>query len=132
MRRSTLALPVLALALGAAACSDSDSGGPDEAAGGGAEEFCGDFQDLEERYADDADADPEVVLDELDALEPPDEIADDYQQLIDALRETSTLDPANEEDVARAQEIAAETQEANQNVSTFLAEECEIDTSATP
>jgi uncharacterized protein (DUF433 family) len=131
MRRSTLALPVLALALGVA-CSDSDSGGPDEAAGGSADAFCGDFQDLEERYADDADADPEVVLDELDALEPPDEIADDYQQLIDALRETSTLDPANEEDVARAQEIAAETQEANQNVSTFLAEECEIDTSATP
>ncbi|HLT68822.1 MAG TPA: hypothetical protein VKZ72_01575 [Acidimicrobiales bacterium] len=131
MRPSFLALPVLALALGAA-CSDSDSGGPDESAGGSAEEFCGDFQDLEERYAEDVDADPEVVLDELDALEPPDDIADDYQQLIDALRETNTLDPASEEDVARAQEIAEETQEANENVSTFLAEECEIDTSAGP
>ena len=100
--------------------------------GGSAEEFCGDFQDLEESYAEDVDEDPEVVLDELDALEPPDDIADDYQQLIDALRETNTLDPASEEDVARAQEIAEETQEANENVSTFLAEECEIDTSAGP
>jgi hypothetical protein len=126
MRRTFLGLATAGL-LAVIGCSDSDVGGGQAASGGGsAEEFCTEFQALDERFADDPDASIDDVISALESLDPPAEIADDFQEVLDVARESAELDPSDSEAIAEFQETAEESVEAEQRVTEFLDEECDV------
>lgn len=133
MRRTLIAL-VSAGLLAASGCSDSDAGDPNadgddsNAAAGSAESFCADFQALDDRFAEDPEAasDPEVVLQALEDLDPPDEIADDFETMVDVSRSTADIDQSDPEAMADAQAEIESATEAQERVSAYLDEECGI------
>jgi hypothetical protein len=121
---STLARRVVALAaapvllLGLAACGDDD----DDASG-----FCDDARSVDEQMTD-LDIESGNLADiaaAMDDIEPPSEIADDWDAMVEgfqALSEADLEDPAAFEDPA-----IQEADEASQRVGTYLQEECDID-----
>jgi hypothetical protein len=121
MRRTLIGLAAITL-LGVTACSDSDSGG--EAAGnnGSSEAFCEEYQALEERFTQDPEAasDPAQAIAALEDLDPPDEIAGEFDALVGA----SSLDPSNPDDAAELEERNDELVDAKEKVETFLVDEC--------
>ncbi|HEX5947283.1 MAG TPA: hypothetical protein VFY82_13440 [Acidimicrobiales bacterium] len=131
MRRTFIALAA-AGALALTGCSDSDSGDPNaddaSADGGSGGNFCDDFQALDERFADDpeAAADPEVVIEALEALDPPDEIAEDYDVMLEASRNTADVDQSDPEAMADAQAEIEAAGEAQARVFAYLDEECGV------
>jgi len=117
--------------LAVAGCSDSDAGG--EAAGSGSsDDFCAEYEALDERFANDPEAagDTDAVLDALDGLNPPGEIADDYAAVVEAARRLAELDPEDPDAVEEAQALSEEVADAQGRVSDYLDTECDIDTSA--
>jgi hypothetical protein len=130
MRRTIIGL-ILAGALALAGCSDSegDVGGDAAAGTGSTDDFCSDFEELDQRFDDDPDAaaDTAAVVDALDELDPPDEIADDYATVIDTGRRLADLDPNDPAAVEEAQQLSEEAVAAQGRVSEFLGSECGID-----
>jgi hypothetical protein len=133
MRRTIIGL-LLAGAIALAGCSDSegDVGGDAAGGSGSSEDFCADFEELDRRFDEDPDAaaDTAAVVDELDELEPPDEIADDYAAVIQAGRRLADLDPNDPEAVEEAQALSEDATEAQTRVSGYLQTECGIDLTA--
>jgi hypothetical protein len=123
-RRRAAAVTAIGLAcLAAAGCSDSDVGGPEEAAGAGSVEvFCSDFQDLEDEFSDpESDASPADVAEALAALDPPDEIADEVDAFAEGVAASEGVDP---NDPANAEQVT-ELQEAFAAVDEFRTTECD-------
>ena len=135
MRRTLIGLAAAGL-LAVTGCSDSDneSGGEAASGGGSAADFCDDFQALDDRFNEDpeAAADAEQVLDGLESLDPPAEIEDAYQTVIDASRRTNELDLEDPEAVEEMQQLSQDAAEAEAEVTTFLQDECGIDLGAPP
>jgi hypothetical protein len=145
MRRTLIGLAAAGLLL-VTGCSDSDdesgsdngdaadeSGGDesggDESGGGDASGFCADFQELDDQFSADpeAAADPNAVIEALEGLDPPEEIADDYATILEVSRQTADLDPEDPEAIEEAQALSEDAAEAQERVSTYLADECGID-----
>ena len=130
MRRTIIGL-IVAGALALAGCSDSegDVGGDAAGGSGSSEDFCSDFEALDQRFDEEpeAAADTAAVVDALDELDPPDEIADDYATVIDAGRRLADLDPSDPDAVEEAQQLSEEATAAQGRVSEFLETECGID-----
>jgi hypothetical protein len=139
MRHILRGLPIAALlVLAAAGCSDSDAGGPDQAAGdtdapeesepteATAEAFCADIEALNEQFADDTSGDVTAVIDAMDSLDAPEEIADDLQAMIDGARAQSEVDAEDAEAVAELQEELAAAGEAQERVNAFVEENCDF------
>ena len=122
MRRILIGLlAVIGLVGFTAACSDSDNESSTSGGGGGgdsAEAFCDDIQALDDRFSEDTEAanDPDQVLEALESLDPPEEIADDFQTVLDANRQAID-DPESTEGLEEAAE-------AQVRVSNFIQEEC--------
>ncbi|HEX6570202.1 MAG TPA: hypothetical protein VF015_13600 [Acidimicrobiales bacterium] len=132
MRRTLIGLAAAGL-LVVTGCSDSDSGGGESASGGGStDDFCADFQALEDRFADDPEAanDMEQVVGALDDLDPPDEIADDFRDVLDAYGQFVDVNPDDPDAVEQAQAVSEDVAAAEDRVDTFLQDECGI--GATP
>jgi hypothetical protein len=133
MRRTIIGL-ILAGALALAGCSDSegDVGGDAAGGSGSSDDFCSDFEELDQRFDEDpeAAADTVAVVDALDELDPPEEIADDYTTVIDAGRRLADLDPDDPAAVEEAQQLSEEAAAAQGRVSDFLSTECGIDLSS--
>jgi hypothetical protein len=133
MRRTIIGL-ILAGALALAGCSDSegDVGGDAAGGSGSSDDFCSDFEELDQRFDEDpeAAADTVAVVDALDELDPPEEIADDYTAVIDAGRRLADLDPDDPAAVEEAQQLSEEAAAAQGRVSDFLSTECGIDLSS--
>jgi hypothetical protein len=133
MRRTIIGL-ILAGALALAGCSDSegDVGGDAAGGSGSSDDFCSDFEELDQRFDEDPDAaaDTVAVVDALDELDPPEEIADDYTAVIDAGRRLADLDPDDPAAVEEAQQLSEEAAAAQGRVSDFLSTECGIDLSS--
>ncbi|MGH9211830.1 MAG: hypothetical protein ACRD2C_14270 [Acidimicrobiales bacterium] len=116
LRQTTIGIVLTALA----ACGGSD----DE---GGASTFCEKFQsageDLTDLAATDNPDDLNSRLDELDDIDPPDDIADPYRDLIAAYQAIadaeSPTDPALAADLSEAQSNLTE-------IETYIRENCEI------
>jgi len=123
MRRTIIGL-ILAGTCALAGCSDSEGDvGGDAAGSGSIEDFCSDFEELDRRF----DEDTVAVVDALDELDPPDEIADDYATVIDAGRRLADLDPNDPAAVEEAQQLSEEAAAAQERVSELLETECGID-----
>ena len=137
MRRTMIGLGVAVLV--AFGCSDSDGGGEATQAGesngesggsgGSTEQFCEDFQALNEQFANDAEAanDPAVVLAALEDLDPPEAVADDFQRLIEVSRVQAELDVEDQEAVEEFEAMVDESAEAQERFSRFVDEECAVD-----
>jgi len=125
--RPTLARRVLGLAavpalmVGFAACGDDDS------AGGG---FCDQAESLNETFDEIDDPTSEQFGDALDrirAMDPPEEIADDWNQLVTALDGLEDIDLENPDPDALAALDTEEMQQASDRVDEYMSEECGIE-----
>jgi hypothetical protein len=135
MRRTLMSLAACGV-LAVAGCSDSDndtaidddSGSGSETGGGSVEEFCTEFNALDEQFSDpEAAEDDDAVLDALRSLDPPDEIRDDFQLIVEATQAFSEVDP---EDTDALADIQTEFEdrgavEASGNVETFITDNCD-------
>lgn len=119
-----VALPTLVFA--AAACGGDDD---DSAAGGGGdtESFCDAYTALDEEMSELDVSDTEAfgeAFDEavgrMEALDPPAEIADDWETMMDALSEIDMSDPTS-----IAGDDFADAEAASERIDSFLTEECE-------
>lgn len=100
----------------------------DNGGGGGGGGFCDEASQL---FQTTSGLDPNEQLDAADALEPPDEIADDWNKLIDGSREaaesTEDFDPDDPEASEQFQQDYEELMAATTNVYTYLGEECGLE-----
>jgi hypothetical protein len=136
MRRTLIALAVTGSLVLIAGCGDGDGNG------GSAAAFCSDFQKLQDDMAN-VDTNDQEAIDEgfrrLEELDPPEEIADEYRQIVELAKDANDaaqdIDLGNAEDVAKTQqEFAQREQEleaASQKVDDFLTNECGIDAAET-
>jgi hypothetical protein len=122
-------VPLLALA---AACGDDDSSdsgsgsGGDGGSGGSqsAEDFCDDFESLNERMSDIDDPSGDQLqeaLDQLQDIDPPDELRDEWDALADSLENLDFDDPTNADP-----EAAQQFTEAIDSISTYVDEHCDV------
>ena len=114
-----------ALSLVAAACGDdedSSSDGGDEAASGGGEDFCEAMQALDERFDDEEPTQDDIqgILAEASELDPPAEIEESWNQMIDFMGEFVD-DPT-----AASEDQLTEFESASSEVDAYMEEECNI------
>lgn len=126
--RPTLARRVLgmaavpALLLGLAACGDDD-----DSAGGG---FCDQADSLNQTFDevdDPTSAEFGEALDRIRAMDPPAEIADDWDQLVSALDAFQDIDLENPDPEALAAFDSEEMQQASDRIDEYMSEECGIE-----
>lgn len=144
--RFSRALMVVPIAFALVACGDDDGGG---GGGGGDLAFCDGVADIEERFAELEEFDPfgdedpaamfSELSDEIDNLDRPDEIADDIDLLVDALRSSADVmedfdfsDPETFDEEAFTEEFAeiedefAGVEAAGDRIEAYAEEECGI------
>ena len=112
-----LAAPALALAL--AACGDDESAG--------SESFCDAAREIEDRFSDfefTSDEEFEELMAAIDELEPPAEIADDWETVMGSFERFAEFDPSDPEsfDESAFEEMEA----AGERVDEYMREECGI------
>jgi hypothetical protein len=114
----------LAAALVVAGCgSGSGSGGREGGGGGAAGAFCDEYAGYQQQFS--GGASYGEVLDALRDLDPPPEVADDFEAVARAVETMATVDTSDPAAVARFQETtSAAAQEANANIIEYAAAEC--------
>ncbi|MGH9191748.1 MAG: hypothetical protein ACRDZ0_04660, partial [Acidimicrobiales bacterium] len=109
----------------AAGCGgDDDDGASSEEI----EQFCDGFDEINDEFADiNPVTNPEALQEALEMLrdlEPPEEIADDYETVLDGFQELSEIDITDPEAVAQVREELPAAEEAFNTVGDFVEEEC--------
>ena len=100
--------------------------------------FCDDYRQISDDLEGVAPADADAVdegLRQLDALDPPDEIKDEFNQIVELVREANDMakqvDMQDPTQVSQAQQAFADREEelaaASAKVGDFLSENCGID-----
>jgi hypothetical protein len=115
-RRAALAAAP-ALLLPAAAC------GGDDGSAGDVSEFCDKATALDERFRDTEDVTSSDVGEAIEAfteLEPPDEIAEEWDTMLGSFQGSASIDPTDPE-------VVEETRAASDEVNAFMEEECGVD-----
>jgi hypothetical protein len=115
---------VPALLVGLAACGDDD----DSASGGG--DFCGQAESLNDTFEqidDPTSAQFGEALDRIRSMDPPEAIADDWNQLVQALEGFEDIDLENPDPEALAAFDSEDMQAAGDRVDEYMAEECGIE-----
>jgi hypothetical protein len=137
MRRTVISLVVVG-ALVFAGCSDSDndpesesdetSAADDSGEGGGeaaGSEFCTTFEELINGGQSVEDSE---VLEQIQSIEPPEEIADDYETFVEFVELNTNIDPSDSSAVEDMQARQEEFTNASTSVETYVRDECGIDT----
>jgi hypothetical protein len=123
MGRYVAGLAVVGLLM-AAGCGD-DGGG---ASSDQINEFCDGFNEINDQFADINPVTDPGALDEalemLRDLEPPDEIADEYETVLSGFEALSEIDITDQDAVAQVQEDLPEAEEAFNTVGDFVEREC--------
>ena len=119
LRRTVALAAAPALVLTAAACGDDDDGGAD--AGSFCEQVEAPFGGL-----NDPNADPDETVAALSDIDPPGEIADEWDMLVTSLEDLQSLgeEEASEEVLERLSD--PELQEAGESIEAYLTEECDL------
>jgi hypothetical protein len=124
MGRFVAGLAVAGLLM-AAGCGD-DGGG--SASSEATDEFCDGFNEINDQFSDNnLVADPEALQEALDMLrdlEPPEEIADDYERVLEGFEALAEIDINDPEAVAQVQEDFADAEDAFNTVGDFVDREC--------
>jgi hypothetical protein len=107
-----------------AGCTDSEVGGPEgSTAGVSVEQFCDDYQELDDRFSDPtSEATPQEIGDALAQIEAPEQIADEMAAWAEGIPAAEDLDPA---DPADAETIAG-LQAAGTAIQQFRDTECGV------
>lgn len=117
LRRLLGLAAVPTLLLTAAAC-----GGDDDDSAGSSGSFCEKARQLDEEFADsesDDGPDMEAALAAFSDLDPPAEIADEWDTMLGAIQGGDAFDPNDTE-------AMAEFEAASEKVNTYMEEECGI------
>ena len=123
MRRLVAGAAVVGLLMAAGCGGDDDDGTSSESI----EEFCDGFNEVNERFSNIDVTDPgelENALDMLRDLDPPGEIADEYQTVLDGFQRLSDIDITDQNAVAEVQEDLPDAEEAFNTVGQFVEDEC--------
>ena len=123
-RRALGLAAVPALLVGLAACGDDD----DDSASGG--DFCDQADSLNESFEQIDDPTSEQfgeALDRIRSMDPPEAIADDWNQLVQALEGFEDIDFENPDPEALAAFDSEEMQAASDRVDEYMADECNIE-----
>jgi hypothetical protein len=123
MRRLVAGVAVVGL-LAAAGCGGDDD---DSTSSESIEEFCDGFNEVNEQFSNIDVTDPgelENALDMLRDLDPPEEIADEYQTVLDGFQRLSEIDITDQDEVAEVQEDLPDAEEAFNTVGQFVEDEC--------
>jgi hypothetical protein len=127
--RKMIAALVAAGLLFTAACGgdddDSADAGSGDGGGGGGGEFC----DRAVALFSDTDIDDEEAIAQLESIEPPDEIADDWQTLVEGTQAANAedIDVSDPEAAAEFEEQYDDLIDASANVYNYLGEECDME-----
>jgi hypothetical protein len=126
MRRFVVGVAVAAL-LVAAGCGDDDDGGGG-ASSQATEEFCQGFNRINEQFSDiNPVTDPEALREALDMLrdlDPPEEIADEYETVLEGFERLSKIDVTDQDAVSEVRDELPEAEDAFNTVGDFVEEEC--------
>jgi Asp-tRNA(Asn)/Glu-tRNA(Gln) amidotransferase C subunit len=123
MRRLVAGVAVAGLLIAAGCGGDDDDSTSSESI----EEFCDGFNEVNERFSEIDVTDPDALenaLDMLRDLDPPEEIADEYQTVLDGFQRLSEIDITNQNEVAEVQEELPDAEEAFNTVGQFVEDEC--------
>jgi hypothetical protein len=123
MRRLVAGVTVVGL-LTAAGCGGDDD---DSTSGESIKEFCDGFNEVNEQFSNIDVTDPgelENALDMLRDLDPPEQIADEYQTVLDGFQRLSEIDITDQNEVAEVQEDLPDAEEAFNTVGQFVEDEC--------
>jgi hypothetical protein len=108
----------------AAGCGGDDD---DSRSGDSIEEFCDGFNEVNERFSEIDVTDPDALenaLDMLRDLDPPEEIVDEYQTVLNGFQRLSEIDITDQNEVAEVQEELPDAEEAFNTVGQFVEDEC--------
>jgi hypothetical protein len=122
MRRLVAGVAVVGLLM-AAGCGSDDDGTSSESI----DEFCDGFNEVNERFSSIDVTDPgelENALDMLRDLDPPEEIADEYETVLEGFQRLSDIDITDRNEVAEVQEELPDAEEAFNTVGQFVEDEC--------
>jgi hypothetical protein len=123
MRRLVAGVAVVGL-LTAAGCGGDDD---DSTSSESIEEFCDGFNEVNEQFSNIDVTDPNALEDALDMLrdlDPPEEIADEYQTVLNGFQRLSEIDITDQNEVAEVQEELPDAEEAFNTVGQFVEDEC--------
>jgi hypothetical protein len=123
MRRLVAGVAVVGL-LTAAGCGGDDD---DSTSSESIEEFCNGFNEVNEQFSNIDVTDPNALEDALDMLrdlDPPEEIADEYQTVLNGFQRLSEIDITDQNEVAEVQEELPDAEEAFNTVGQFVEDEC--------
>jgi hypothetical protein len=122
MRRFVAGVAVVGLLM-AAGCGGDDDSTSSEAI----DEFCDGFNEVNDQFSDINVTDPGALdnaLDMLRDLDPPEEIADEYEKVLEGFERLSEIDITDRNAVAEVQEDLPEAEEAFNTVGEFVEDEC--------
>jgi hypothetical protein len=124
MRRFVVGVAVAAL-LTAAGCGDDGGGGASSQA---TEDFCRGFNRINEQFSDiNPVTHPEALRDALDmlrALDPPEEIADEYETVLRGFERLSKIDVTDQDAVNQVRDELPQAEDAFNTVGDFVEAEC--------
>jgi Asp-tRNA(Asn)/Glu-tRNA(Gln) amidotransferase C subunit len=123
MRRLVAGVAVVGLLMAAGCGGDDD----DSASSESIEAFCDGFNEVNEQFSNIDVTDPDALeeaLDMLRDLDPPEEIADEYQTVLNGFQRLSEIDITDQNEVAEVQEDLPDAEEAFNTVGQFVEDEC--------
>ena len=122
MRRFVAGVAVVGLLM-AAGCGGDDDSTSSEAI----DKFCGGFNEVNEQFSNINVTDPGALdnaLDMLRDLDPPEEIADEYEKVLKGFEKLSEIDITDRNAVAEVQADLPDAEEAFNTVGEFVEDEC--------
>jgi Asp-tRNA(Asn)/Glu-tRNA(Gln) amidotransferase C subunit len=122
MRRFVAGVAVVGLLM-AAGCGGDDDSTSSEAI----DEFCDGFNEVNEQFSNINVTDPGALEDALDMLrdlDPPAEIADEYEKVLEGFEKLSEIDITDRNAVAEVQEDLPDAEQAFNTVGQFVEDEC--------
>jgi hypothetical protein len=127
MRRFVAVLAIAALLI-AAGCGDDDDGDGGGASNQATEEFCQGFNRINEQFSDiNPVTNPGALREALDMLrdlDPPQEIADEYETVLEGFERLSKIDVTDQDAVNEVRDELPEAEDAFNTVGDFVEEEC--------
>jgi hypothetical protein len=123
MRRLVAGVAVVGLLMAAGCGGDDDDSTSSEST----QEFCDGFNEVNERFSNIDVTDPDALEDALAMLrdlDPPEEIAGEYQTVLDGFQRLSEIDITDQDEVAEVQEDLPDAEEAFNTVGQFVEDEC--------
>jgi hypothetical protein len=123
MRCVVAGVAVVGLLMAAGCGGDDDDSTSSEAT----EEFCDGFNEVNEQFSDidvTNRGELENALNMLRDLDPPEDIADEYETVLDGFERLSEIDITDQNEVAEVQEDLPDAEEAFNTVGQFVEDEC--------